>query len=88
MGRRVVCFEETPNPNALRCVLDGAVGEGVRSYRSADAARDDPLAAALFAVPGVTNVYINVDWLTVNKLPDASWRVVKAGVRKAIARHT
>ena len=41
-----------------------------------------PLAAALFAVEGVTGVLLMGDWLTVNKSPEAKWPAIKRGVEK------
>lgn len=84
MGYRVVRYQETPNPNALKVYLDRKAGEKVRSYFKAEEAGRDPMAAALFAVPGVSNVLINGDWVTVNKRPEAAWREVKAGVERAL----
>ncbi len=80
----IVRFDETPNPNALKCILSGPVGDHPRSFRSAAEAANDPLAAALFGIPGVTTVLINTDWLTVNKRPEVDWKPVKAGVRRAV----
>ncbi|MBL8745238.1 MAG: NifU N-terminal domain-containing protein [Phycisphaerae bacterium] len=81
-------FHQTPNPNALKCILDRVIRErelGPASYRTAAAAGEDPVAAALFKVAGVTNLLINEDWITVNKDPKAEWKAVKAGVSKALA---
>jgi hypothetical protein len=80
MAYRVVRYQETPNPNALKVFLDHSAGPGIRSYFRAEEASGDPLGAALFAVPGVTNVLINGGWLTVNKADAASWREIKTGV--------
>lgn len=94
MPRTVQSFEATPNPNALKCVLDGALpameshaGPASRSYRSAQAASGDPLAAALFAAaPGaITSVLIHEHWITVNKAPSADWKTVKAAVTAALS---
>ncbi len=84
MGYRVKKFQETPNPNALKCVLDRRAGDSVRSFFKASDAAADPLGAALFSVAGVTNVLINGDWITVSKRPDAAWREVKAGVERVL----
>lgn len=59
--------------------------EKPRSYRSADAAAADPLALKLFGVPGVSNVLIATDWVTIGKSPDANWKSVKVAVKKALA---
>ena len=63
-------------------------GDRPRSFRSADEASGDPLASALFGVEGVTNVLMNGDWVSVNKSREASWRTVKAGVKRALAEVT
>jgi hypothetical protein len=84
MPYRVVKYQETPNPNALKVFLDRRTGPGIRSYFRAEQAAGDPLGAALFAVPGVTNILINGDWLTVNKSPDSPWREIKAGVERVL----
>lgn len=84
MGYRVRTFQETPNPNALKCVLDRSVGGGMRSYFNAGDAAGDALGAALFAVPGVTNVLINGGWITVSKRPEAAWKEIRAGVERVL----
>ncbi len=91
MGYIVTKFEPTPNPNAMKCVLDRAVisaEDAPRSYRSIASARDDPVAAALFGIGpagAVTGVLINSGWITVNKSPEADWKRVKQCVRDALA---
>jgi hypothetical protein len=82
---KVVSFESTPNPNAVKCLLDGRVSQGPRSYRDAGAAAGDPLARRLFEIDGVTNVLILGDWITVGKEPAVGWAEIKAGVRRVLA---
>jgi hypothetical protein len=77
-------FQETPNPNALKCVVDRKLAEKPRSYFKAADAVGDPVAAALFAIPGVTNILINADWVTVSKRPDADWKAIKRGVERVM----
>lgn len=87
MARSVVRFEDTPNPNALKCALDGPIlrpGEQPKPYRTAESAAGDALASKLFAIPGVTNVLVGPDWITVNRVPGADWRGIKEGVRRAL----
>lgn len=79
--------EATPNPATLkflpgRVVLDG----GPREYRSAEEAAESPLAAALFAIPGVTGVFFGYDFVTVTKA-DAEWPHLKPAVLGAIMEH-
>jgi hypothetical protein len=84
VGMKVVEFATTPNPNALKCVLDTTVSQKARSYFNPAAAAGDDLARKLFEVPGVTNVLILGDWFTVSKEPSASWASVKAGVKRVV----
>lgn len=85
MGVRVKRFEPTPNPNAKKAVLEGAISAGPRSFRSADEASGDALASALFGVEGVNNVLMNGDWVTIGKRDEAAWRGVERGVRDVLA---
>lgn len=91
MPYRVIRFEDTPNPNAVKCVLDQPVlppDAPLRSYRAAAEAEADPLARLLFASqpPGViTTLLITPLWITVNKAPSAEWPAVREGVRRALA---
>jgi hypothetical protein len=85
-------FQPTPNPNAVKCVLDQRVPPlhtaanpaGPRAYRSVDAAQHDPFAMALLAIPGVTHVLIADTWLTVAKSPDANWSDLKPAVQRVL----
>jgi hypothetical protein len=84
MGYRVKKFQETPNPNAVKCVLDGRVSERPRSYFKAEDAAGDELGSRLFAIAGVTNVLINGDWVTVSKRADVGWAGVKREVERVL----
>ena len=58
MALTVKAFEETPNPNALRCVVSARLSEDRESYRSPEEAASNPLAAAILDIPGVTHVML------------------------------
>lgn len=71
---KIAEIEPTPNPNARKFVLKEPLTAGVpRSYENVEQARDDPLAAALFAIPHVSNVYYQDRWLTVTQDGSADW---------------
>jgi len=74
-------IEATPNPHALKCVLEADHWPATRSFRSREAAASDPLAARLFAVPGVIGVMFCRDFVTVNKDPEASWPPIRRKLR-------
>jgi hypothetical protein len=84
MPYHVTEFEQTPNPNAVKCWLDQPISDGPRSFLNQQMAADDPIAAALFAQAGVTNVLFNGQWMTVNKPADADWASVKTKVKRIL----
>jgi hypothetical protein len=85
MGINVRDIQPTPNPNALKFVLDRDVSEHPASFFNAQAAREHPLAAKLFAVSGVSSLLLLGDFITVNKSPEAAWTPIKRGVRDVLA---
>lgn len=86
MGYTVTQFQSTPNPNAVKCILDRPLPEPARSFRKAEEAAADPLGAALFSIPGITGVLLSGGWLTVNKSPDSDWPKIKKSVQDALSR--
>ncbi|MFO0873934.1 MAG: NifU N-terminal domain-containing protein [Phycisphaerales bacterium] len=78
-------FEPTPNPNAMKCLLDRRISDGPRSFLNAAAAAANPLAAALFREADATTVLFCDDWITVNKRPDATWAAVKRKIERVLA---
>lgn len=61
--------EHTPNPNALKFTVGADVG-GPATFV---APTDDPLAAALLDIEGVTSIFLTADFVTLSKTPDADW---------------
>jgi hypothetical protein len=92
MAYQVVEFRPTPNPDALKCMVEpqvralpeGAESKRPRAYRTKDEAAVDPLALALFGIEGVTNVLIHEQWITVNKDKASSWSKVKPQIEKVL----
>lgn len=86
MPYRVTRYESTPNPNALKCVVEPSPGPCPRSYFNAEQAREaaDDLAISLFEIPRVTNVLIHSAFITVSKQPDASWGGIKPRIERAL----
>lgn len=84
MPLSVTAFEPTPNPNALKCLVEPSPGDRVRSYFNAGQAAGDPLAVALFAIPGVTNVLIHTSFITLCKTPETAWPAVKSAMKKVL----
>ena len=71
---KIAEIENTPNPNAMKFILKEPLTWGItHSYENAGQAQDDLLAAALFNIEHVTNVFYVDRWLTVTQNGDADW---------------
>ena len=66
-----VMVSPTPNPNALKFEV-GVDVNGPRTYAAGQEV-DDPTAAELLALPGVTSVFMMADFVTVSKSPEGAW---------------
>ncbi len=64
----------TPNPNALKFTVD-ATFDAPTSF-VAGRETDDPLAASLLAIDGVTSVFMSADFVTLTKSPEVGWDVI------------
>ena len=65
----------TPNPNSIKIVTDGPsfIESGMESFNSAQEAENHPLGHRLFALPGVANVFMLPQFVTVTKSPATNW---------------
>ncbi len=78
----------TPNPNAMKFNLGRkVVDSGSRSFSTRFDAMEDPLAAALFEVPGVAGLFFMADFITVTKDPAAAWEGIVPEVTSVIRDH-
>jgi len=69
-----VQISNTPNPNALKFTVGVDVGGPATFVAGRDV--DDPTAAALVAIDGVTSVFMTADFVTLSKTPDTSWDAI------------
>jgi len=72
---KIANIEDTPNPNAKKFILKEPLTWGIaRSYDNAAQAEDDLLAASIFDIEHVTNVFYVDHWLTVTQDGSADWQ--------------
>ena len=75
----------TPNENAMKYTLNcNAIESGHKTYANAEAAEESPVAKALFAIDGVTQVFLMADFISVTKKPEVNWSSLETPVLDAI----
>ena len=80
--------EPTPNPATLKFLPGREVmSRGTADFADAGSARTSPLAERLFAITGVTGVFLGSDFVTVAKNDAEDWQVIKPQVLGAIMEH-
>ena len=80
--------ESTPNPATPKFLPGQTVLEaGTADFPSAEAAAGSPLAQRLFAVEGVTAVFLGTDFVTVTKAEDIAWEHIKPALLGAVMEH-
>jgi hypothetical protein len=85
MGYRVIEIQPTPNPNALKFVLDRQVSQQPLSFFNVEAAKDYPLAKRLFEIAGVSSILLLGDFITINKSPSSDWDDIRVQARAVLA---
>lgn len=78
--------EPTPNPNALKFTVGRPVG-GPKTFADAAAAADDPVAAGLLGIEGVSSVFMTADFVTVTKEANGDWDVITPLATSVIEGH-
>ncbi|NBZ88544.1 NifU family protein [Stagnihabitans tardus] len=80
--------ESTPNPATLK-FLPGmeVLAMGTADFPNAEVAAKSPLATRVFAVAGVTGVFLGTDFVTVTKAEGVEWQHIKPAILGAIMEH-
>lgn len=85
MAKIFVDPQATPNPNAMKFNLSLPVTDGkAHSFASKAEAAGHPVAARLFELDGVANVFMLGNFITVSKRPEASWNELVPSIVEAI----
>jgi Scaffold protein Nfu/NifU N terminal len=78
-------IQPTPNPNAMKFVLDRTIAVAPVRFYTKEEANNHPLASRLMAVNGVSHVMLLADFVTIGKLPNAKWSDIKPRVSKLLS---
>jgi Fe-S cluster biogenesis protein NfuA len=80
--------ELTPNPATLKFLPGRAVmPSGTANFAAAADAARSPLAERLFALPGVSGVFLGSDFITVTKTEESDWYQLKPAILRVIMEH-
>lgn len=78
--------QTTPNPNAVKLVLDRWIGSEPQSFRTAESAAGNALAGRLMALKGVTAVLFLHDFVTLNKSGTARWADITVRAKRILSK--
>jgi Fe-S cluster biogenesis protein NfuA len=80
-----IFIQPTPNPNALKFILDNDVKtEGKVSFKTPQDCKDIPLAAALFDLRGVDQIHFFQNVITISKFSFEDWDSLEPAVQTCI----
>ena len=83
-----IMIQSTPNPNALKFVLNMPVKtEGKVTYKNVDQTKENPMAAAIFTVSNVTEAYFYDNYVTVTQDGNADWDAIEEQIKQIILDH-
>ena len=77
-------METTPNPNALKYVLNETILEDGICQFSAPEEADDDMSRAIFSAPGVVSVFYRDNYITVTKNDAVDWIDIETLVKDEI----
>jgi Fe-S cluster biogenesis protein NfuA len=87
-GYKSLRIQPTPNPHACQFVVNKMViDSGTVGFASADEAKGDPFAEAMFKIFGIENVFLKENFITVTKSPVVGWSAVVEPIEGAIEAH-
>lgn len=84
MPFKVTEVQPTPNPNAVKLILDRVIADCPTSFLNAASGSKHPIASRLFAINGVTGLLLLGDFVTVTKTPEARWADITKRVEQAL----
>lgn len=80
-----IMIQGTPNPNALKFVLNTPVkNSGNVTYRNAEECHKNPLARKIFSIPNIAEVYFFDNYITVTQDGNADWDAIEEQVKNLI----
>lgn len=86
-GPITVYAESTPNPAALKFVVNKKLVATSYEFVSMEDAKYSPLATELFHLPFVKNVFFDENFISITKSDAADWNVITTELREFITQY-
>ena len=89
MSEKIKIYTEgTPNPNALKFVLNKVILEtGSANFPDKSSSTNSPLAQKLFEISSVKEVFFGKDFITISKAAESAWDDIYDSLLKVINNH-
>ncbi|RZS98837.1 NifU family protein [Aquimarina brevivitae] len=82
-----VYAESTPNPAVLKFVANKKLVTGTHEFKNIDDAKNAPLAQSLFHFPFVKEIFIEDNYISINKYDMADWNDITLELREFIKNY-
>ncbi|MBF0503809.1 MAG: NifU family protein [Candidatus Omnitrophica bacterium] len=83
-----IMVQSTPNPNALKFILNIPVKtDGKVMYKNLEQCDTNPMAAAIFTVDHISEVYFFDNYVTVTQDGEADWGKIEGQIRDIILKY-
>ncbi|RTE54998.1 NifU family protein [Arenibacter aquaticus] len=79
-----VYAEVTPNPSVMKFVVNKKIVPSTFEFKNIDEAKESQLAKELFMLPFVKEVFIDENYVSINKYDVAEWDAITMEVREKI----
>ena len=79
-----VYAESTPNPSVMKFVANKMLVDSVYEFKSIEDTSTAPIAAALFQFPFVKEIFLDTNYISINKKEEVEWETVVMKVREFI----
>ena len=79
-----VYAESTPNPNAMKFVVNKRIVNDIFEFKSIDETNDSPLAKSLFGFPFVKEVFFDFNFVSIIQNSEHDWQENVMDVREFI----
>ena len=87
MSDITISYENTPNPQSLKFLVNRDIADETADFRDAMSAGRSPLASKIFGFPWTDGVYVGPNYITITKQDWVEWDVLADPLCGLIKEH-